>query len=177
MADARDEAFLRLAIDRARRAGIVERTGGPFGAVIVRGGEVLADEGNSVTRDRDPTAHAEVNAIRAACRRVGSHELAGATLYASSECCPMCYAASRWARIGKIFYAAAWSDYADLFDDREIQADVARAASPSGACAPSGSSPTRGGRSGTSSGGSRTARGTRTSGRGPPARRRVTRRP
>lgn len=126
MASARDEEFLRLAIARARRAGIVDRTGGPFGAVIVRGGEVLSDEGNSVTRDRDPTAHAEVNAIRAACRRVGSHELAGATLYASSACCPMCYAASRWARIGKIFYAAAWTDYADLFDDREIQADVAR---------------------------------------------------
>jgi len=126
VADARDEAFLRLAIDRARRAGIVERTGGPFGAVIVRGGEVLAEEGNSVTRDRDPTAHAEVNAIRAACRRVGTHELTGATLYASSECCPMCYAASRWARIGKVFYAAAWADYADLFDDGEIQADLAR---------------------------------------------------
>jgi tRNA(Arg) A34 adenosine deaminase TadA len=124
MASGRDEAFMRLAIARARLAGIVERTGGPFGAVIVRGGEVLADEGNSVTRDGDPTAHAEVNAIRAACRRVGSHELAGATLYASSECCPMCYAAARWARIGKIFYAAAWDDYGDLFDDREVQADL-----------------------------------------------------
>ncbi len=126
MPSARDEAFLRLAIARSRQAGIVERSGGPFGAVIVRGGEVLADEGNSVTRDRDPTAHAEVNAIRAACRRIGSHELAGATLYASSECCPMCYAAARWARIGKIFYAAAWSDYADLFDDRDIHADLVK---------------------------------------------------
>ena len=126
MPSARDGAFLRLAIARSRQAGIVERSGGPFGAVIVRGGEVLADEGNSVTRDRDPTAHAEVNAIRAACRRVGSHELAGATLYASSECCPMCYAAARWARIGKIFYAAAWSDYADLFDDRDVQADIVK---------------------------------------------------
>jgi tRNA(Arg) A34 adenosine deaminase TadA len=124
VADARDEAFLRLAIARARRAGIVERTGGPFGAVIVRDGEVLAEEGNTVSRDRDPTAHAEVNAIRAACRRVGSHELAGATLYASSECCPMCYAAARWARIGKIFYATAWTDYRDLFLDLDIQADL-----------------------------------------------------
>jgi tRNA(Arg) A34 adenosine deaminase TadA len=93
MSSERDEAFMRLAIGRARQAGIVERSGGPFGAVIVRGGEVLADEGNSVTRDRDPTAHAEVNAIRAACRRVGAHDLAGATRYASSECCPMCSAA------------------------------------------------------------------------------------
>ena len=126
MSGARDEAFMRLAIARARRAGIVERSGGPFGAVIVRGGEVLADEGNSVTRDRDPTAHAEVNAIRAACRRLGSHELAGATLYASSECCPMCYAAARWARIGKIFYAAAWTDYRDLFEDLDIHADVVK---------------------------------------------------
>ena len=71
---------MRLAIARARRAGVVERTGGPFGAVIVRGGEVLADEGNTVVRDHDPTAHAEVNAIRAACRLLGTHELAGATL-------------------------------------------------------------------------------------------------
>jgi tRNA(Arg) A34 adenosine deaminase TadA len=126
MSSARDEAFMRLAIARARRAGIVERTGGPFGAVIVRNGEVLADEGNSVLRDRDPTAHAEMNAIRAACRLVGSHELAGATLYASSECCPMCYAAARWARIAKIFHAAAWDDYGDLFDDRDIHADIVK---------------------------------------------------
>ncbi len=117
---------MRLAIGRARRAGIVERSGGPFGAVIVRGGEVLADEGNSVTRDRDPTAHAEVNAIRAACSRVGAHDLAGATLYASSECCPMCYAAACWAGIGKIFYGAAWAVYADLFQDRDVQADILR---------------------------------------------------
>ncbi len=117
---------MRLAIARARRAGVVERTGGPFGAVIVRGGEVLADEGNTVVRDHDPTAHAEVNAIRAACRLLGTHELAGATLYASSECCPMCYAAARWARIGKIFYAAAWTDYGDLFADLDIHADIVR---------------------------------------------------
>ncbi len=126
MSRERDEAFMRLAIARARRAGVVDRSGGPFGAVIVRGGEVLADEGNTVIRDRDPTAHAEVNAIRAACRRLGTHELAGATLYASSECCPMCYAAARWARIGKIFYAAAWTDYGDLFDDLDIHADIVR---------------------------------------------------
>jgi len=126
MASDRDAAFMRLAIDRGRRAGLVDRTGGPFGAVIVRDGVVLAEEGNTVTRDRDPTAHAEVNAIRAACRRVGSHELAGATLYTSSECCPMCYAAARWARIGKIFYAAGWTDYQDLFADLDIATDLRR---------------------------------------------------
>ena len=128
MATAADRAHMRQAIALMRHAGLVERTGGPFGAVVVRDGVVLGAAGNSVLRDHDPTAHAEVNAIRQACRAIGSHDLSGAGLYASGECCPMCYAAASWARIRKVFFATRWSDYADLFDDARIHADMARPA-------------------------------------------------
>lgn len=121
-----DRVYMRQAIDLMRQAGVVEKTGGPFGAVIVREGRVLAASGNSVVRDNDPSAHAEVNAIRMACRAVGSPNLAGATLYSSCEPCPMCYSTAYWARIGRVYYAAAWSDYADLFDDANIGQDLSR---------------------------------------------------
>ena len=127
MASAADRAHMRQAIALMRQAGVVERSGGPFGAVVVRDGVVLGAAGNSVLRDHDPTAHAEVNAIRQACRAIGSHDLTGAVLYASGECCPMCYAAAYWARISKVYFASRWSDYADLFDDARIHADMARA--------------------------------------------------
>jgi guanine deaminase len=126
MANAADRAHMRQAIDLMRQAGVVERTGGPFGAVVVRDGVVLGAAGNSVLRDHDPTAHAEVNAIRQACRRIGSHDLSGAVLYATGECCPMCYAAAYWARIDKVYFASRWSDYADLFDDARIHTDMAQ---------------------------------------------------
>jgi tRNA(Arg) A34 adenosine deaminase TadA len=122
---AADRAHMRQAIALMRQAGVVDRSGGPFGAVVVRDGTVLGAAGNSVLRDHDPTAHAEVNAIRQACRAVGSHDLSGAVLYASGECCPMCYAAAYWARIAKVYFASRWSDYADLFDDARIHADMA----------------------------------------------------
>lgn len=119
-----DRKHMALAIQTMRQAGVVDKTGGPFGAVIVRDGEVLAASGNSVLRDNDPSAHAEVNAIRMACKKVGAPNLRGATLFTSCECCPMCYATAYWARIGKIYYAAAWTDYADLFDDSNISIDM-----------------------------------------------------
>lgn len=122
----KDREHMRQAIALMRKAGIVEKTGGPFGCVIVRDGEVLAASGNSVLRDNDPSAHAEVNAIRAACKKVGAPSLKGATMYTSCECCPMCYATAYWARIDKIYYAAAWTDYADLFDDSNIAKDMKR---------------------------------------------------
>ncbi len=115
---------MRLAIQIMRTAGMVERTGGPFGAVIVMNQKVLATAGNRVLSDHDPTAHAEISAIRAACRRLGTHDLSGAVLYASCECCPMCYSAAYWARISRVFYAAAWTDYADLFDDAALDLDI-----------------------------------------------------
>lgn len=119
-----DRSYMAEAIKLMRQAGVVDQTGGPFGCVIVRDGQVLAATGNSVIKDNDPTAHAEVNAIRAACKKVGNFHLDGATMFTSCECCPMCYSTAYWARIGKIYYAAAWSDYNDLFDDSAISADV-----------------------------------------------------
>jgi tRNA(Arg) A34 adenosine deaminase TadA len=109
-----DRDYMRQAVQLMRQAGVVDKTGGPFGAVVVRDGKVLAACGNSVMRDHDPSAHAEVNAIRMACRAVGSPNIPGAVLYSSCEPCPMCYSTAYWARISKIFYAASWSDYADL---------------------------------------------------------------
>ena len=100
------------------------RTGGPFGAVIVKDGQVLAACGNRVLADHDPTAHAEITAIREACRRLGTHDLSGAVLYTSCMCCPMCYAAACWARISKVYYAATCEDYADLFDDSRFYEDL-----------------------------------------------------
>jgi guanine deaminase len=119
-----DRAYMRQAIELMRKAGVVDKTGGPFGAVIVRDGEVLAAEGNSVVRDNDPTAHAEVKTIRVACKKVNAPNLKGAILFSSCEPCPMCFAASYWARVNKIYYAAAWADFADLFDDANISADI-----------------------------------------------------
>lgn len=119
-----DRSYMAEAIKLMRQVGVVDQTGGPFGCVIVRDGQVLAAAGNSVIKDNDPTAHAEVNAIRAACKKVGSFHLDGATMFTSCECCPMCYSTAYWARIGKIYYAASWSDYNDLFDDSAISADV-----------------------------------------------------
>jgi len=126
VATEQDRAYMEQAIEVMRRAGVIDKTGGPFGAVIVKDGEVVAACGNRVVADSDPTAHAEVAAIREACRKLGTFDLSGATLYTSCMCCPMCYSASYWARIGKVYYAAECSDYSDLFDDTAIYADLAR---------------------------------------------------
>lgn len=119
-----DRKFMGQAIELMRKAGVVDKTGGPFGAVVVMNGEVLSSSGNSVLRDNDPSAHAEVNAIRMACKKVGSPHINGATLFSSCEPCPMCYSTAYWARVGKIYYAASWTDYADLFDDSNINQDM-----------------------------------------------------
>jgi guanine deaminase len=99
--------------------GNVAEGGGPFGAVVVRDGAVLAEGRNRVTRDSDPTAHAEVQAIRAACRAVGDFALPGATVYSSCEPCPMCLSTALWARVDRIVFAADRDDAArGGFDDR-----------------------------------------------------------
>lgn len=85
-----DRVYMKQAIALMRQAGVIEKTGGPFGAVIVRNGEVLAASGNSVLRDNDPSAHAEVNAIRIACKKIGAPNLKGSVLFSSCEPCPMC---------------------------------------------------------------------------------------
>jgi tRNA(Arg) A34 adenosine deaminase TadA len=119
-----DREYMGMALKQMRQAGLVDKTGGPFGAVVVLDGKVLATAGNSVMRDNDPSAHAEVNALREACRKVGNPHIDGAVLYSSCEPCPMCYSTAYWARVGKIFYAASWADYADLFDDSDIGKDM-----------------------------------------------------
>ncbi|MBB5054742.1 tRNA(Arg) A34 adenosine deaminase TadA [Afipia massiliensis] len=123
-ANDQERKFMSHAVELMRKAGVVEKTGGPFGAVVVMNNEILSSSGNSVLRDNDPSAHAEVNAIRMACKKVGSPHIKGATLFSSCEPCPMCYSTAYWARVDKIYYAASWSDYADLFDDSNINQDM-----------------------------------------------------
>jgi guanine deaminase len=102
--------------------------GGPFGAVVARGGDMLAEGWNQVTSTNDPTAHAEVVAIRRACQRAGTFSLEGATLYASCEPCPMCLASAYWARVSRIVYASTREDAAAVgFDDALIYDEIARA--------------------------------------------------
>ncbi|QDU37268.1 Guanine deaminase [Maioricimonas rarisocia] len=110
------EDFLREAIDLAVTS--VQVGGGPFGAVIVRDGGIIARGENRVTSSHDPTAHAEIVAIRTACSQLANHSLAGCTLYASCEPCPMCLGAVLWSRLGAVYYAASQDDAAAAgFDD------------------------------------------------------------
>jgi len=109
--------FLRRAISLATQ-NVLEGKGGPFGAVIVREGKIVGEGANSVTTTNDPTAHGEVNAIRAAARALGTFDLAGCELYTSCEPCPMCLASAYWARIDAIYYGATAADAAKAgFDD------------------------------------------------------------
>lgn len=114
--------FMRMAIALARRSALEERTGSPFGCVIVRDGQVVGEGVNAVPATNDPTAHAEVVAIRAACRRLGTYVLDGCTVYTSCEPCPMCYAAAWWSRVDAVYYAATIQDALDFgdFDDKPI---------------------------------------------------------
>jgi tRNA(Arg) A34 adenosine deaminase TadA len=119
----RDEDFLAEAIALATAS--VEQGGGPFGAVVVKGGEVIGRGSNRVTQSNDPTAHAEVQAIREACKALNDFSLAGATLYASCEPCPMCLAAIYWARLDRLVYAARREDAAAAgFDDGVIAREM-----------------------------------------------------
>lgn len=101
--------------------------GGPFGAVIVKEGKVIAEGANSVTESKDPTAHAEVMAIREACKKLGSFELKGCEIYTSCEPCPMCVGAIYWARLDRVYFAATAADAAEAgFDDQFIYAELSR---------------------------------------------------
>ena len=118
------ESFIRQAIDLA--LANVDRDGGPFGALVVRDGIVIATGANQVTRTNDPTAHAEVVAIREACRVLGSFQLLGCDLYSSCEPCPMCLGAIYWARPSRVYYAATHDDAAAAgFDDSFIYKQIA----------------------------------------------------
>ena len=105
------------------RAGL----GGPFGAIVVRGQDIVAEGSNRVTSTNDPTAHAEVVAIREACRRLGVFSLAGCELYTSCEPCPMCLGAIYWARLDRVYYANTRDDAAAIgFDDDAIYREFAK---------------------------------------------------
>lgn len=114
-----DERWLQRAV--ALATANVADGGGPFGAVVVREGVEIAAGVNRVTRDGDPTAHAEVVAIRAACRALGTFSLAGCTVYSSCEPCPLCLAATLWSRADRLVYAADRHDAERAgFDDRHF---------------------------------------------------------
>ena len=118
--------FMRAAI-RLARTKMRANCGGPFGAVVVRRGKIIARGWNCVTSANDPTAHAEVTAIRAACRKLKTFQLADCELYTSCEPCPMCLSAIYWARIRKIYYANTRRDAARIqFDDDWLYREVAR---------------------------------------------------
>jgi tRNA(Arg) A34 adenosine deaminase TadA len=113
---------IRLSRDKMRR-----NAGGPFGAIIVRRGKIVGRGWNRVTSTNDPTAHAEIMAIREACRRLKTFRLDDCELYASCEPCPMCLAACYWARLRKIYYANTRRDAAKIgFDDSWLYREMAR---------------------------------------------------
>jgi len=120
-----DERFLREAIALAEAS--INEGGGPFGAVVVRNGAIIGRGTNRVTRENDPTAHAEVQAIREACRHIGDFQLQGCEIYVNCEPCPMCLSAAYWARLEAVYYAATAEDAAAAgFDDVRIRQELMR---------------------------------------------------
>lgn len=119
------EAFLREAI-RLSMEKMLAGEGGPFGAVVVREGRIVGTGWNRVPSGNDPTAHAEIVAIRDACRRLGTFSLSGSTIYVNCEPCPMCLGAIYWARLDALYYAATRDDAAAIgFDDELIYRELA----------------------------------------------------
>lgn len=120
-----DSQFMVRAIELARMS-VETSSGGPFGCVIVKEGEVIGEGSNRVTATSDPTAHAEIIAIRDACARLGSFQLDGCIIYTSCEPCPMCLGAIYWARPEAVFYAGTREDAAAAgFDDQYIYDEIA----------------------------------------------------
>lgn len=123
--------FMKRAIQLSRKASIEEKTGGVFGAVVVKDGKIIAEGYNQVKKNNDPTWHAEMQAIREACKKLGSPHLEGCVLYTSAECCPMCLATAYWAHIDRIYYGATtedalkYGDFADIDILDEIKKDPA----------------------------------------------------
>src|SRR4051812_15266292 len=121
-----NESFMREAI-RLSVENVEQGKGGPFGAVIVKDGKIIASGTNQVTATNDPTAHAEVVAIRKACEALKSFQLEGCEIYCSCEPCPMCLGAIYWARPDKIFFANSKEDAAAIhFDDQLIYEELAK---------------------------------------------------
>jgi guanine deaminase len=121
----RPEKLIRETIDMARMN--VEHDGGPFAAIIVKENVIISKATNTVTKDNDPTAHAEINAIRTAARTLKTHDLSDCTLYSSCEPCPMCLAACYWARINTIYYANSKERAKEAgFDDSKIYSEITK---------------------------------------------------
>ena len=121
-----NEHFMQRAIALAVK-NVQSGRGGPFAALVVKDGKIIAEGANQVTSTNDPTAHAEMVAIRAACRTLGDFQLSGCDLYTTCEPCPMCLGAIYWARPARIFYAASAADAAAAgFDDAFIYEEIAR---------------------------------------------------
>lgn len=120
----REKQFLERAIELSRK-GMLDGQGGPFGCVIVKGDEIIGEGCNRVTTSNDPTAHAEVVAIRDACKRLNTYQLTGCDVYASCEPCPMCLGAIYWARPTRVIYANTKQDAAAInFDDDFIYKEI-----------------------------------------------------
>lgn len=119
-----DSRFMEIAISLAAE-GMMNDKGGPFGAVVVKGGMIVGRGNNEVTSSNDPTAHAEVVAIRDACRNLNSFQLQGCKLYTSCEPCPMCFGAIYWSRPDEVLYACDKSEAAEIgFDDQFIYNEI-----------------------------------------------------
>ena len=125
MISSESNRFMREAI-RLASENVRKGLGGPFGAVIVKDGKIISTGVNSVTKDNDPTAHAEINAIKEACRVLSSYQLDGCDIYTSCEPCPMCLGAIYWARPSRLYFAATKQDAASVhFDDQFIYNEIA----------------------------------------------------
>lgn len=121
-----DRQFMQRAIELAR-IGVEQNLGGPFGCIVVKDGRVVGEGNNQVTSSNDPTAHAEVIAIREACKALNSFQLGGCIIYTSCEPCPMCLGAIYWARPAKVFYACTRDDAAAIgFDDDFIYQELGK---------------------------------------------------
>lgn len=119
-----DKRFMDRAIAIANES-VSSNEGGPFGAIVVKNGKIIAEANNSVTFDNDPTAHAEVNAIRKACKKLDTFQLDGCDIYSSCEPCPMCLGAIYWSRAEHVFFAATKNDAAKAgFDDSFIYKEI-----------------------------------------------------
>lgn len=125
MHNSQDEHFLQITIEIAEKN--IAIGGGPFGAIIVKNGNIIASSGNKVRIMNDPTAHAEIEAIRLACSKIKSFSLENCTIFSSCEPCPMCLGAIYWAKISRLVYGASKKDAArGGFDDNKIYTEIAK---------------------------------------------------
>lgn len=123
-----EDKFMRRAIELSEIAGIKEKTGGVFGAVIVKDGQIIAEGYNQVIKHNDPTWHGEMQAIREACKKLKSPHLEGCVMYTSAEPCPMCMATAYWAHLEHIYYAARIEDALKYggFEDADFYKELAK---------------------------------------------------